>query len=177
MATSRGGQAVRRYIAQLPDELEKTVLRGAARTGGKILVDGAKQRSISSDVDDAIVMKRRAEAGRITVIITVEKGWARSVANWLEYGTSSHFITVDSIQRGGMSVPRINAKTKEGSLVIGGQFVGSTVYHPGARPHPFLRPTLDIDGAAAVAAAQGFINAHVTRSGIIGTAEPEGEDA
>jgi len=173
MATSRGGAAVRRYIEQLPAELERTVLRGAARAGGKVLVDGAKERSISSDVDDAIVMKRRSEPGRITVTITVEKGWARSVANWLEYGTDPHFIAVDDSQRAGMSVGRVNKMTKDGSLVIGGQFVGSTVHHPGARPHPFLRPTLDIDGSKAVAEAQNFINAHVTRSGIIASAEPE----
>ncbi len=177
MATSRGGQAVRRVMTQLPAELERTVLRGAARAGGKVLVEGAKERSISSDVDDAIVMKRRSEVGRITVIITVEKGWARSVANWLEYGTSPHFISVDDSQRGGRSVGRINKLTKDGSLVIGGQYVGLTVHHPGANPHPFLRPTLDIDGAKAVAAAQSFINAHVTPSGIIASAEAEGDEA
>jgi hypothetical protein len=175
MATSRGGATVRRYIAQLPAELERTVLRGAARAGGKVLVDGAKERSISSDVDDAIVMKRKSEPGRITVIITVEKGWARSVANWLEYGTDAHFISVAKEERGGKSVARINATDKR-SMIIGGKFVGDTVFHPGAKPHPFLRTTLDIDGPKAVAEAQKFINAHVTRSGIIASAEPEDDD-
>jgi len=176
MATSRGGAAVRRYMAQLPAELERTVLRGAARAGGKVLVDGAKERSISSDVDDAIVMKRKSEPGRITVIITVEKGWARSVANWLEYGTDAHFISVAKEDRGGKSVARINATDKR-SMIIGGKFVGDTVFHPGAKPHPFLRPTLDIDGPKAVAEAQNFINAHVTPSGIIASAEPGDDDA
>ena len=176
MATSRGGAAVRRYIAQLPAELERTVLRGAARAGGKVLVDGAKERSISSDDDDAIVMKRKSEPGRITVIITVEKGWARSVANWLEYGTDAHFISVAKEERGGKSVARINATDKR-SMIIGGKFVGDTVFHPGAKPHPFLRPTLDIDGPKAVAEAQNFINAHVTPSGIIASAETGDDDA
>jgi len=176
MATSRGGAAVRRYIEQLPAELERTVLRGAARAGGKVLVDGAKERSISSDVDDAIVMKRKSEPGRITVIITVEKGWARSVANWLEYGTDAHFISVAKEERGGKSVARINATDKR-SMIIGGKFVGDTVFHPGAKPHPFLRPTLDIDGPKAVAEAQNFINAHVTPSGIIASAETGDDDA
>ncbi len=175
MATSRGGAAVRRYIAQLPAELERTVLRGAARAGGKVLVDGAKERSISSDVDDAIVMKRKSEPGRITVTITVEKGWARSVANWLEYGTDAHFISVAKEDRGGKSVARINSTDKR-SMIIGGKFVGDTVFHPGAKPHPFLRTTLDIDGPKAVAEAQKFINAHVTRSGIIASTEPEDND-
>ncbi len=177
MATSRGGSDVRRFMAQLPAELEKKVLRGAARAGGKIIVAEAKDRSISFDVDDAIVMRTKADAGRITVKITVEKGWARSVAGWLEYGTDPHFISVDDSQRGGKSVGRVNKLTKDGSLVIGGNFVGSTVHHPGAKPHPFLRPALDIKGAEAIAAAQSYINARVTPSGIVGAAEPEGDDA
>jgi hypothetical protein len=177
MATSRGGVGVRRFIAQLPDQLEKTVLRGAARAGGKVIVVEAKERSISAEVDAAIVMKTSSEAGRVTVKITVEKGWARSVAGWLEYGTDPHFISVDDSQRGGMSVGKVNEKTKDGSLVIGGKFVGSTVHHPGAKPHPFLRPSLDIKGAEAIAAAQSYINSHVTRRGVIPGTEPEGDDA
>jgi len=175
MPTVRGGAAVRRYIAQLPSELERKVLRGAARAGGRIILDDAKDRSISSDVDEALVMRTKAEAGRITVKITVRKGWGRAIANWLEYGTDAHFISIAKDERGGKSVARINATTKR-SMIIGGQFVGETVFHPGARPHPFLRPALDIKGAEAIAAAQSFINAHVTRSGIVASAEPEGND-
>ena len=62
-------------------------------------------------------------------------------------------------------------------MIIGGKFVGETVWHPGAKPHPFLRPSLDIKGAEAIAAAQSYINAHVTPSGIVASAEPEGDDA
>jgi len=175
MPSVKGRGAVERVIAGLPAQIEAKLLRGAARAGGKVLIDGAKERSISSDVDDAIVMKRKSEPGRITVTITVEKGWARSVANWLEYGTDAHFISVAKEERGGKSVARINATDKR-SMIIGGKFVGDTVFHPGAKPHPFLRTTLDIDGAKAVAEAQKFINAHVTRSGIIASAEPEDDD-
>ncbi len=176
MATSRGGQSVRRYIAQLPAEVENKLLRGAARAGGKIILAEAKERSISSDVDEALEMRSKSEAGRLTVTIAVRKGWGRSIANWLEYGTDAHFISVAKDESGGKSVARINAKDKR-TMVIGGKFVGDTIFHPGAKPNPFLRPALDIKGAEAVAAAQSFINARVTRSGIVGTAEPEGEDA
>ncbi|TCP64145.1 HK97 gp10 family phage protein [Sphingomonas sp. PP-CE-1G-424] len=176
MATSRGGAEVRRFIKRLPGELEKKVLRGAARAGGKIILAEAKERSVSSDVDDALVMRSKAEAGRITVKITVRKGWGRAIANWLEYGTDAHFITIAKEERGGKSVSRINASDKR-TMIIGGKFVGETVWHPGAKPHPFLRPSLDIKGADAIAAAQSYINAHVTPSGIVASAEPEGDDA
>lgn len=175
MATSRGGADVRRFMQQLPAELEKKVLRGAARAGGKIILEEAKDRSISGDVDEALVLRSKAEAGRITVKITVRKGWGRAIANWLEHGTDPHFISVREDQRGGMGIGRINKLTKDGSLVIGGQYVGETVFHPGAQAHPFLRPALDIKGADAIAAAQAYINARVTRSGIVAGAEPEGD--
>ncbi len=177
MATSRGGAAVRRFMQQLPAELEKKVLRGAARAGGKIILEEAKDRSISADVDEALVLRSKAEDGRITVKITVRKGWGRAIANWLEYGTDPHFISVREDERGGMGIGRINKLSKDGSLVIGGQYVGETVFHPGAQAHPFLRPALDIRGAEAIAAAQAYINARVTPSGITGSAEPEGDDA
>ena len=175
MATSRGGADVRRFIAKLPDELERTVLRGAARAGGKIILAEAKERSISSDLDDALVMRSEAGAGRITVKITVRKGWGRAIANWLEYGTDAHFISIAKDESGGKSVARFNARDKR-TMIIGGKFVGDTVFHPGARPHPFLRTSLDIKGAEAVLAAQSYLNAHLTRSGIIAGAEPEGDD-
>jgi hypothetical protein len=175
MATRRGAAAVQRFMAQLPDELENKVLRGAARAGGKIILAEAKERSISSDVDDALVMRSKAEAGRIRVTISVRKGWGRAIANWLEYGTDAHFISIAKDESGGKSVARINATDKR-TMIIGGKFVGETVFHPGAKPHPFLRPSLDIKGAEAIAAARSYLNAHVTRSGIVAGAEPEGDD-
>ena len=175
MATSRGGTAVRRFIKQLPDELERKVLRGAARAGGKIILAEAKERSISSDVDEALVLRSKVESGLITVTIGIRKGWGRAIARWLEYGTDAHFISIAKDERGGKSVAKINATDKR-TMIIGGKFVGDTVFHPGAKPHPFLRPSLDIKGAEAVAAAQSYLKAHVTRSGIIAGAEPQGDD-
>ena len=85
-----------------------------------------------------------------------------------ETGTAPHFIRVDDSQRRGMGINRINKSVKEGSLVINGKFVGATVHHPGARPHPFLRPALDMKEGEAIAAAQAYIDARITPSGITG---------
>lgn len=180
MPTVKGQSAVRHYIDNLPRELEKKLLRGAARAGGKIVLAEAKERSISHEVDEALIMKTRAEDGRIVVTITVAPGWAHAVGTWLEWGTDGHFISVDDSQREGMSVGRINRLSKDGkvgSLAIGGQFVGTTVWHPGARAHPFLRVALDIKEAEAIAAAQSYISSRIARGGIVGGSEPEGDDA
>ena len=81
MPTVRGKADLQRFLAQLPSELEKKVLRGAVRAGGRIILDEAKDRSISSDVDEALVMRTKAEAGRITVKITIRKGWGRAIVD------------------------------------------------------------------------------------------------
>jgi hypothetical protein len=175
MPTVRGSSDVRQFIAKLPGEIERKLLRGAGRAAANVIADEAKERSVSSEVSGAIKVKVSEGDGRIVARVQV-KGKGAYIAPWLEYGTSPHFISVDDSQRRGMSVSRINKETKAGSLVIGGKFVGSTVFHPGARPHPFLRPALDVKGDAAFAAAQGFINSRVTRSGIVGSAEPDGDD-
>jgi hypothetical protein len=169
MPTVRGRADVSRYIAGVPGQM-KPVLRGAGRAAAKVVADEIKQTTPSEEVREAVRIRSEADDQRVRVTIDVKPGWARSVGTWLEYGTSPHFISVDDSQRGGVSVGRINQRVKEHgghhSLVIGGNFVGTTVLHPGARPHPTFRPALDRKEAEAIAAAQGYINARVSRAGI-----------
>jgi hypothetical protein len=174
MVTVRGKAETQRYMAQLPAKLDG-VVRGAARAGGKVLAEGVKQRTPSEEVRENVRIRTRKSDDQITVTVDVKPGWARSIATWLEYGTSPHFISVDDSQRRGMSVGRINQRANDPdsshSLVIGGKFVGATVFHPGARPHPAFRPALDADRDDAIAAAQSYINGRVKRSGIIASAD------
>jgi len=174
MASARGRSEVKRYMAALPGALTRNVLRPAARAGGKVIADEARDRVTSEEVRDDIVVRSRAEGTQITVTVTVRPGFSRSIGTWLEYGTSAHFISVDDSQSGGRSVARINQLAREGSLVIGGQFVGATVLHPGAKPYPFLRPALDAKAAVAIAATQDAVDAKLRRSGV--TAEAGSEE-
>ncbi len=179
MASMRGRSEVSSYIAGAQGKIIKQLLRGAARAGAKVIADDAKARSESDTVAEAIVIRTRVEEHRIVVRITVKSGWAYARALWLEYGTSPHFISVSEAQRNGQGIQRINAKVGaaggDASLVIGGEFVGTTVWHPGARAHPFLRPALDIKANEAVQAAQKYINARVSRAGIVLTDEEDDE--
>lgn len=174
MATARRRPEVKRFIAQLPGQIERRLLRGAGRAAADVVANEARERSVSSEVTKAINTNVRSKDGQIIAKVQV-KGEGSYIAPWLEYGTAPHFISVDDSQREGMSVGRINRKAKEGSLAIGGKFVGTTVHHPGARPHPFLRVSLDLKEAEAIAAAQSYINARVTKAGIVGNEEPEGD--
>lgn len=172
MPTVKGKSEVQRFIAQLPGEIERKLLRGAGRTGANVIAQEARERCISSEVRDGIKVRVRSSETQVIAKVQV-RGKGSYIAPWLEYGTAPHFISVDDSQRGGRSVKRINTETKAGSLVIGGQYVGSTVFHPGARPHPFLRPALDTQASAAIKAAQGYINSRVGKTGITGALEAE----
>lgn len=157
--------STQKMLREAPVTMEK-ILRGAARAGARPIADEAKDLAVSDDVRDNIVIRSKAGDGRIVVRITVKAGWAYSVGTWLEWGTDPHFISVADEQRGGKSIGRINAEVREGSLVIGGKFVGQTVHHPGATPSPFLRPALDLRASEGIAAAQSYINAHAGRGGL-----------
>lgn len=176
MPTVRGKGDVKRFIAQLPGNLERNVLRGAARAAAQVVAEEAKARSVSDEVAAAIKIATAREDGRVIAKVQV-KGKGAFLAPWLEYGTDPHFISVDDSQRDGLSVRRVNQKVKQGSLVIGGQFVGTTVHHPGARPHPFLRPALDTKENEAMAAAQAYINRRISRGDIATPDDNDGADA
>lgn len=166
MASLRGRAEVSAFLASAPAKLTN-VLRGAARAGATVIADEIKTTTPSDAVREAVRIRTKKGDGRIVVTIDVKPGWGRAVGTWLEYGTAPHFISVDDSQRNGMSVGRVNKSHAAGSIVIGGQFVGATVFHPGARPHPTFRPALDLKEVEAIAAAQGYINSRVSRAGIM----------
>ena len=159
-------------LQQLPAALEKNVLRGAARAAANVVADEARQRCISSEVRDSIKVAGSSKDGRIIAKVQT-KGEGAYIAPWLEYGTRPHFISVSDADRGGRSIKRLNKEVREGSLTIGGRFVGPVVHHPGARPHPFLRPALDTKEGEAVAAAQSYITMRLAGVGPFAPAEPE----
>lgn len=168
MPTSKGKVRALAYVRSIPEQIENKVLRGAARAAIDVIADEAGLRATSDEVRENLVKKVRLKDGRVIATLTVKEGWARTLANWLEYGTEGHFITVDARDNGGRSVRRTNDLVKAGTLVIGGTPVGPQVWHPGARPHPFLRVSLDVRGAEAAATAQSYINAKVARGRISG---------
>jgi hypothetical protein len=183
MPILKGREAEQRRRAQVPDKI-KRILRGAARVGATVIATDAKERVASDAVREGVVVGRAKEVeGQITVRITVKEGWARSLGTWLEYGTSAHFISVDPNFAEGRTAARINRLDKDaakngqsgpgGTLVINGKPVGTTVFHPGAREEPWLRPARDIKGRDAVVAAQDYINARVRSSGPVSDGNDE----
>jgi hypothetical protein len=175
MPILKGRAAEQRRRDEVPDKIRR-ILRGAARAGAAVIADEAKQQVEAPEVAAGVIVGRSKERdGTITVRITVQEGWARSLGTWLEYGTGSHFISVDPNFAEGRTADRINRLDRDAekngtsgpgrSLVINGKAVGATVFHPGARAKPWLRPARDVKAAEAVAAAQSYITARVRGAG------------
>lgn len=164
MATIEGRSAVSRYLAAAPERLARNLLRGAGKAAVDVIADEAKLRCIDSEVAAAIRTSAKVGDGVVTAKVLV-KGPEAYRAPWIEYGTAPHYITVDNSQHQGMSVGRINRLAKAGTLVINGRPVGQTVFHPGARPFPFLRPALDTKRSDAIAAAQSYITTRAADGG------------
>lgn len=172
-----GLPAVRAKMRRIPDEM-RSVLRGSARAGGKVFAEYVKENTPSDDVREAVRLRTKQDDEFVRATVDLKPGWGRSVGNWMEYGTAGHFISVDDSQREGRSVGRINQQVGEAggdrSLVIGGKFVGKTVWHPGTDPHPVFRPARDLRASEAKAAAQHYIQTRIKRGVII--PGDEGED-
>jgi len=184
MATRRSSASALRKLEQIPGLLVERVLPGAARAGAKVIAVEAKTLLGGKRADggggskvliaDAVKVRGRKRGGLIIARVLLD-GPGAYVGRWLEYGTDPHFISVDPAYRDGMTARRINKRVKGGdtalhaTLMINGRPVGTTVYHPGAAAHPFLRPALDTKQAEAVAAAQAYIKSRVTRAGIVGS--------
>jgi hypothetical protein len=172
MVTVTGKAEVHAYIGGIPAKMQG-VLKGAAKAGANVIADEIRARTPSQEVRDELRISVKTRDGGVSARIDLKTQWAQSIGTWLEYGTSPHFITVDDSQREGRSAARINRLGKEkggdGSLVIGGNFVGKTVFHRGAQAYPVFRPAVDTKEQEAIAAAQAYINRSVAR----GTIGPE----
>ena len=164
-------------MRRIPDEM-RSVLRGSARAGGKVFAEYVQENTPSDEVREAVRLRTKQDDEFVRATVDLKPGWGRSVGNWMEYGTEAHFISVDASQRRGRSVSKINQQVREErgnqSLVIGGKFVGATVWHPGTNPQPVFRPARDLRASEAKAAAQHYIKTRI-KGGVIIPGD-EGDD-
>lgn len=147
-----GAQALDDYLQQLPAKVERNVLRGALRAGALVVLPAAKANihQISGDLARSLRVRTGAKAGRVRAVVQSKN----FEAPFVEFGTRAHTIT---------------AKGRK-SLSVGGLFFQS-VDHPGARPHPFMRPALDANAAAAVVAAAEYIKTRLAVKNGLDTAD------
>jgi len=145
-------------LKSLPAKIERNIMRAALRAGAAEFRTAAKANVPveSGALRRSIKVSTGTKNGRVTARLKVG-GKLAPHAHLVEYGTKPHTITAP----------------QGGGLTVGGNVV-SSVDHPGARPHPFMRPAFDTKPPAAIAAVGSKIRERLTAAGI-NVPAPEGE--
>lgn len=164
MTQVKGMKELAQFMHQLPDKLEKNIMRGGLRAGAKVLAAEAEK---NVPVDEGDLKKSlKVSTSNKRGVVTASVKATDFKAKWIEYGTGAHWISVKTtakptrLTRGGMksvSTNTLNNMARSGSLRIGTHFVGASVAHPGSKAHPFLRPALDSKATEAVVAMANYI--------------------
>lgn len=170
MTTLKGGPELMRFLDTLPAKLKNNILRGAMRAGARVVAQEVEARSNNHLIREGVYVSTGNKDGTITAKVKV-KGFAASIAIWGEFGTAAHWIKIDPANRttakGVIGIRTVNKNAREGgSLVIGGKFVGPSVFHPGARAYPVFVPALDNRANDAIAAAASYIRTRIENQGL-----------
>lgn len=180
MATSitkfKGGKELQDMLNTLPARIERNIIRSAIRQGAKVIEEEAKRRVPvnSGDLRDSIRVSTRSRRGQ--AIATIKAGDENAFyAHMVEFGTAPHWITIEEgarlkrMTRRGLrsfGIKTLNQMAGRGSLVIGTNFIGASVAHPGARAKPFMRPAIDEKQDEAIRAVGEQIRKRLTKEGL-----------
>ena len=167
-------------LKSLPEKIEKNVMRGALRAGQKVMLDGAKAKVGSVTKKDTGLLEKS-----LRIRFNRKSGkfnWIRSYliagdkdayySHMVEFGTVAHWITIKKEARLSRMTRRgpkkygistHNEMLKNGSLVIGKNFVGASVAHPGSKEKPFMRRTFDSYSNAAMSASVEYLRKRIPK--------------
>jgi HK97 gp10 family phage protein len=163
----KGLKELQELLDKLPAKVEANIMRGALRAGAKPIRAAAINNinSKSGELAAGIKVSTRIKGGVVSALIGT-RGPSGYKANFVEYGTRAHLISVQDNEKNinyrlsrkrGVTVLESMRTINRRVLQIGRNFVGPTVDHPGAKPHPFMRPALDSEGQNAAMAAAAYI--------------------
>lgn len=148
-----GLAALEKALAELPEKLQRNVVRGGLRAGAKVIEQRAKDAVPvrSGKLRDSIRVSVRVKRGVPEATIRAggrDKGGA-FYAHWVEFGTGAHLI-----------------KPKARKSLVVASILRETVDHPGATAHPFMRPAMDAGAQEAVLAFGEYVRKRLTKQGI-----------
>lgn len=163
----KGLKELQDLLDKLPAKVEANIMRGALRAGAKPIRAAAINNinSKSGELAAGIKVSTRIKGGVVSATIAA-RGDSGYKANFVEYGTRAHLISVQDNEKHinyrlsrkrGVTVLESMRTINRRVLQIGRNFVGPTVDHPGAKPHPFMRPALDSEGQNAAIAVAAYI--------------------
>jgi HK97 gp10 family phage protein len=166
-----GLKELQAFLDDLPQKMEKNIMRGALSAGARVIRDAAKVNApvappnannarkyggYAGALRDSIRVSSRIKGGTVTASVKAggkagKSGRGADVfyAHMVEFGAAAHVITA-----------------KDGKALAFGGGVYKSVNHPGIKAKPFLRPALDGNAGAALVAVGEAIKKRLTKQGI-----------
>ncbi len=171
----RGQRDLEAFFRLADQRTINNLLRGGMRAGAKIIAEEAALRASNSLVARSVGISSPRARPDGTVSIRIQtSGEGSYLAPWLEYGTAAHAILRTGVllltkKRKGLTaddVRSIRSEAHTRSLKIGNRYVGSAVWHPGAKAQAFLRPAFDARIDDAVDAMTTYVAARFNKEGL-----------
>lgn len=150
----KGLAELHKALQRLPEELEKKVLRNALGAGARVMKSAAQDRVPvdSGALRKSIRVATSARKGRWRLKANIVAGNKEAFyAHMVEFGSAKHMIRVGKAKK---------------ALFFGG-VMREQVEHPGADPHPFMRPALDASSEAAVQAFAEHVRKRLAKEGAL----------
>lgn len=167
-----GGRELDELLQTLPGKMQKNINRAGLRAGAVVLRDEAKRNVpvASGDLRNSVRVTSRARGAEVSVSVKAGNRIAY-YARFVEYGTREHLVQVSDQDRGinrrtGRQISLTTINRQRRSLAIGGNLIGPSVQHPGARPKPFMRPAVDSALPRAIEAITAKIRERLTKEGL-----------
>lgn len=183
----KGFAELDKALRELPDKIERNIIRSALRQGAKVIEAEAKRLCPIAPPTTVNRERYGNQAGELrnsirssvkvhkgVPVATISAGNEKAYyAKWVEFGTAGHLISVKDgptrMTRKGpkkISVKTLNKRIKAGTLMIGSKAIGKSVWHPGSKAVPFMRTALDTAARAAIAAFGAQVKKRLTKEGI-----------
>lgn len=160
-----GLAALEKALNELPEKIERNIVRSALRAGLKGIRAEAQARVPvrSGELRNSIRVTARNIKGKpvAAVVAGNKKAW---YGHFIEFGTGSFYQGVGGNSVGGPYV--IKAKNKKSLFLQGGGHPIKSVTHPGSRAQPFMRPAFDAGYRAAIDAFALKVRQRLTKEGI-----------
>lgn len=148
--TILGGRALDDALKSLAPKIEKNIMRSALRAGVNVIKKEAQQEVPVKTglLRKSLRVSTKSKNGVVTAVLRADSRIAPH-AHLVEFGTRPHKI-----------------KPRNGDALVIGSYVVADVDHPGARPHPFFRPSFDSKASQAITAVAEQIRKRLTKEGI-----------
>lgn len=150
-----GMEEILKNMKGFPVKLQNRIMATGLRAGGRVIMADIARRAPKKRGNLAKTIRqrkapRRLSRGGISMVIGVGARYAHLV----EFGTAPHVITPRAFKdrmSSALRVIRSGGSSEDAqALLIRGRFVGGTVHHPGAAPHPFVRPAFEARAHEAI---------------------------